>query len=151
VLPGDRTHYFKVYGSYTFPFGLTTGLIVNAMSGQPTSTEWALDYQGYMPFNRNDLGRTPFLWFANAYVAYDFKIGPTRLNVNLNVDNLFNVKTAQRIYGIYNQGGVSVPDSVIAAGPWDINTYEPYLDPRYKMKMNFYGPITARLGVRLSF
>jgi len=151
LLPGDRPHYFKAYGSYMFPFGLTTGLIVNAMSGIPTSTEWALDYQGYLPFNRNDMGRTPFLWFANAYVAYDFKLGPTRFQVNLNVDNIFNISTAQRIYGIYNQGGVSVPDSVIAAGPWDINNYEPVLDPRYGKEMNFYGPITARVGFRLSF
>jgi hypothetical protein len=151
ALPGDRPHYFKAYSSYMFPFGLTTGLIVNAMSGQPSSTEWALDYQGYLPFNRNDMGRTPFLWFANAYVAYDFKLGPTRFQVNLNVDNIFNVSTAQRIYGIYNQGGVSVPDSVIAAGPWDINNYEPVLDPRYGKEMSFYGPITARVGFKLSF
>ncbi len=151
LLPGDRTHYFKAYGSYTFPFGLTTGLIVNAMSGIPTSTEWAMDVQGYLPFGRNDLGRTPFLWFANAYVAYDFKIGPTRLNINLNVDNLFNVKTAQRVYSIYNQGADPVGDARIAQGTWDINDYNPILDPRYKKEMSFYGPITARLGVRLSF
>lgn len=151
LLPGDRTHYFKAYGSYTFPFGLTTGLILNAMSGQPTSTEWAMDVQGYLPFNRNDLGRTPFLWFANAYVAYDFKIGPTRLNLNLNVDNVFNVKTSQRTYAIYNQGADPVGDARIAQGTWDINNYNPILDPRYKKAMSFYGPITARLGVRLSF
>jgi hypothetical protein len=151
VLPGDRTHYFKFYGSYTFPFGLTTGLIVNAMSGIPTSTEWAMDVQGYLPYNRNDLGRSPFLWFANAYVAYQFKLGSSRLEFNLNVDNLFNVKTAQRIYQIYNQGADAVGDARIAQGGWDINNYDPVLDPRFKKPLNFYGPITARVGVRFSF
>jgi hypothetical protein len=151
ALPGDRPHYFKAYGSYTFPFGLTTGFIVNAMSGQPTSTEWAMDVQGYLPFGRNDMGRTPFLWFANAYVAYDFKLGPTRLQVNLNVDNIFNVSTATRIYSIYCQGADPVGDARIAQGRWDINDYNPVLDPRYNKEMSFYGPITARLGFRLSF
>lgn len=151
VLPGDRPHYFKLYGSYTFPFGLTAGLIVNAMSGTPTSTEWAMDVQGYLPYNRNDLGRTPFFWFTNAYVAYQFKLGSTRAELNLNVDNLFNVDTAQRIYAIYNQGADAVGDERIAKGGWDINNYDPVLDPRFKKKMSYYSPISARLGVRFSF
>ena len=151
-LPGDRPHYFKLYGSYVTPFGLTAGLVVNAMSGIVTSTEWAMDVQGFLPFNRNDLGRAPFLWFANAYLAYEFKLGDkTRLQLNLNIDNLFNIDTAQRIYQIYNQGAGAVPDNVIAQGGWDINDYEPVLDPRFKKGLDFYGPINARLGFRLAF
>ncbi|MEN6561004.1 MAG: TonB-dependent receptor [Acidobacteriota bacterium] len=152
VLPGDRTHYFKAYGSYTLPFGLTAGLIVNAYSGLATSTEWALDVQGYLPNGRNDLGRSPFTLFANAYLAYQFKVGKNSFEVNLNVDNVTNTKTAQRIYAIYNQGTVTVPEDVIASGSgWDINDYSPVLDPRFKQKMNFYGPISARVGLRFSF
>jgi len=151
-LPGDRTHYFKLYGSYVFPFGLTMGVVVNAMSGIPTSTEWAMDVQGYLPYNRNDLGRSPFLWFANAYVAYNFKLGEkTKMEINLNIDNLFNVDTARRIYQIYNQGSVSVPDSVIVQGGWNIDDYDPVLDPRFKKGTDFYPPITARLGFRIMF
>lgn len=150
-LPGDRPHYFKAYGSYTFPFGLTAGLIVNAMSGLPTSTEYAMDVQGYLPFNRNDMGRTPFLWFANAYVAQQFKLGPAKLEVNLNVDNVFDIATAQRIYGIYTQGATGVTDEVIAKGGWDIENFDPVYDPRYKKEMSFYGPINARVGLRLMF
>ena len=59
LLPGDRTHYLKAYGSYSFPFGITTGIVLNAMSGTPTSTEWAMDYQGYMPFGRADQAAPP--------------------------------------------------------------------------------------------
>ena len=110
-----------------------------------------MDVQGYLPFGRNDLGRTPFLWFANVYVDYDFKIGPTSLQVNLNVDNVFDVKTSQRTYAIYNQGADAVGDARIAQGTWDINDYNPLLDPRYKKAMSFYGPLTARVGLRLSF
>ncbi len=81
------------------------------MSGTPTSTEWAMDYQGYMPFGRGDQERTPFLWFANFYVEYNLKLGKNNLNINLNVDNVFDIKTAQRIYPIYNQGAVAISDS----------------------------------------
>jgi hypothetical protein len=150
-LPGDRPHYFKAYGSYSFPFGITTGIVLNAMSGTPTSTEWAMDYQGYMPFGRSDQKRSPFLWFANFYVEYNLKLGKNILNINLNVDNIFDIKTAQRIYPIYNQGSVAISDARIAQGPWNINDYAPVLDPRYLMEANFYGPLTARLGFKFSF
>ncbi len=151
VLPGDRTHYFKAYGSYSFPFGITTGVVLNAMSGTPTSTEWAMDYQGYMPFGRGDKARAPFLWFANFYIEYNLKLGKNNLNINLNVDNVFDIKTAQRIYPIYNQGSVAISDARIAQGPWNINDYAPVLDPRYLMEANYYAPLTARLGLKFSF
>jgi hypothetical protein len=150
-LPGDRPHYFKAYGSYSFPFGVTAGMVFNAMSGTPTSTEWAMDYQGYFPFGRADQARAPFLWFANFYVEYNLKLGKTNLNINLNVDNVFDVATAQRIYPIYNQGSVAITDERIAQGTWNIADYDPVLDPRYLMKANFYGPLTARLGLKFSF
>lgn len=150
-LPGDRPHYFKAYGSYSFPFGITAGIVANAMSGSPTSSEWAMDYPGYMPFGRADKDRAPFLWFANFYVEYNFKLGRNVLNINLNVNNVFDVKTAQRIYPIYNQGAVAISDERIAQGTWDINDYEPVLDPRYLMESDFYGPLTARLGFKFSF
>ena len=34
-LPQDRTHYFKAWGSYAFPFGLTIGVTGYARSGLP--------------------------------------------------------------------------------------------------------------------
>ncbi|MDD8013468.1 MAG: carboxypeptidase regulatory-like domain-containing protein [Acidobacteriota bacterium] len=150
-LPGDRPHYFKAYGSYSFPFGMTAGLVLNAMSGTPTSTEWAMDYQGYFPLGRGNEKRAPFLWFANLYAEYNLKLGKNNLNINVNVDNVFNVKTAQRLYGIYNQGAVAISDERIAQGSWNIDDYDPVLDPRYLMKANFYAPLTARLGLKFSF
>ena len=150
-LPGDRPHYFKAYGSYSFPFGVTTGLVFNAMSGTPTTTEWAMDYQGYFPLGRGDLARAPFLWFANFYVEYNLKLGKNNLNINLNVDNIFDIKTAQRIYAIYNQGAVAISDDRIVQGTWNIDDYHPVLDPRFQKECNFYGPLTARLGLKFSF
>jgi len=155
VMPGDRTHYFKLYGSYTFPMGLTVGTVLNAMSGTPVSTEYAMDAQGYLPFNRGDLGRTPFFWFANAYAEYNLKLGKNNLNISLNVDNIFNTRTAQRIYQIYNYGGTAPSYEEIVSKNWEIEDIE--LDPLFKKEMWFYGdgargtPLAARLGLKFSF
>ena len=155
VMPGDRTHYFKLYGSYTFPMGLTVGTILNAMSGSPVSTEYSMDAQGYLPFNRGDLGRTPFFWFANAYAEYNLKLGKNNLNISLNVDNIFNTRTAQRIYQIYNYGGTAPSYEDMVSKVWEIEDIE--LDPHFKKEMWFYGdglrgtPLAARLGLKFSF
>jgi hypothetical protein len=99
-----------------------------------------------------DLGRTPFLWFTNLYAEFGIKIGGSRrLSVNINIDNLFNINTAGRIYEIYNQGNAAVPVARLTQGAWDINDYNPKLDPRYKMPMDFYDPINARVGFKLAF
>jgi outer membrane receptor for ferric coprogen and ferric-rhodotorulic acid len=151
-LMGDRPHYLKLYGSYRFPFGLIVGTVVNAMSGVPVTTVWNAPVAGLRPFNRMDLGRTPFLWFTNLYAEYGIKIGASRrLSVNINIDNLFNTDTAQRIYEIYNQGNAAVPQEILTKGAWNIDDYKPRLDPRYKMAMDNYSPITARAGFKLAF
>ncbi len=156
-MAGDRPIYLKVYGSYVLPFGVTVGAVVNAMSGIPVSTEYAMDVQGYLPFNRGDLGRTPFFWFANIYAEYNLKLGRNNLNINVNVDNLFNTTTAQRIYQIYNAGGVALTDEQILAGNWNIDDFNPVLDPRFRKEMWKYGdgfrgtPLAVRLGLKFSF
>jgi hypothetical protein len=150
LLPGDRPIYFKLYGSYTFPFGLTAGFVLNAMSGIPTSTELEAN-SGWLPYGRNDLGRTPFTWFTNLYVAYEIKLGRTRFQINCNVDNLFDISTAQRIYGLIFQSPSAIPEDVLATGTANPYDYGPIADPQYKKKMNFYGPIALRLGAQFSF
>ena len=160
-LIGDHTHFIKAYGSYSFPFGLTLGTVVNAYSGQPTSTEYAMDVQGYMPFNRGDLGRSPFTVFANLYAEYNLKMGKDVLSFSVNVDNITDCRTAQRIYQIYNQGSVALTDATLLAGNWNIANYNPVLDPRFKMLESFYGsrqgglyfgtPLQARLGLKFAF
>jgi len=157
VMPGDRTHQFKAYGSYTFDFGLTVGAIVNAMSGIPVSTEYAMDVDGYLPFNRGDLGRTPFLMFANLYAEYNLKLGNNTLNFNINIDNLLNTRTAMRVYGRVNQGNIPITDEELLAANWTINDYNWTPDPLYNKKMWFYGdglrgtPFSVRVGVKYMF
>jgi hypothetical protein len=149
-LPTDRTHVFKLYGSYVFDFGLTVGAIFNAMSGTPVTEEWNVDAPGYYPYNRGNLGRTPFLWFANLYAEYNIKAGKFNINFNVNVDNVFDVKMAQRIYQVEFLDNISPGDDAILANSWTVPAGIE-LDPRYKMEYNFYPPLTARLGMRIGF
>jgi hypothetical protein len=150
-LPTDRPHAFKAYGSYVFPFGLTVGAIVNAMSGLPTSEEWNVDTPGYYPFNRNSLGRTPFLWYTNAYVEYNLKLGDRyAINFNVNVDNVFNADTAQWIYRKHYRFNVSPGDEILLTKNWNPAADET-VDPRFQKEYQFYDPIAVRLGIKFMF
>ena len=148
----DRPHYFKVYGSYSFPFGLTLGLTANAMSGTPISRQFQVNgADGYYPLGRFTDGRTPFLFYTNAYVEYNLKIaGRYSLQLSLNVDNLFNTKTARGVYQIVNQDSPVISDEDILAG-WDYTKLDYYADPRFLKEMLYYPPIQARFGVKFTF
>ena len=157
-LASDRTHVFKVYGSYAFPFGLTLGGIANAMSGTPISEEWVLDGGGYFPFNRNSMGRTPFLFFANAYAEYNLKLGKTTVQLSVNVDNVTDTKTARSIYQLkYTDNvGPTGPDDLylqrrLIAKDWEPVDDPDILDPLFGKEQDFFAPLTIRLGVKFIF
>jgi hypothetical protein len=150
-LATDRTHQIKVYGSYVFPFGLTIGMTANAWSGTPVSTQYNIWANGYMPYNRGDLGRTSFLFVTDLYVEYALKIGSNKLVVSLNVDNVLDTKTAQRIYSNPSTQNVPVSDNDLLNNSWEFSDYNLRPDPRFQKEMFFHAPITARLGLKFVF
>jgi len=151
ALPTDRPHVFKAYGSYALPFGLTVGLVANAYSGTPVTEEWIVDSDGYFPFNRGNLGRTPFLFFTNAYLEYGLDLGGRRaLKFNVNIDNLFNSRTAQRIFSTKYRYNISPGDAALLAMNWEPAADE-VVDPRFGMRYGFMAPISVRLGARFVF
>ena len=166
----DRTHFIKFYGAYTFPFGLTLGSVVNAMSGTPFTETWYVWNAYFYPYNRgysmDDSGnlvqeRMPFLWFANAYAEYNLRLADKfTIQFNVNVDNLFNVGTARYKYRWKTYYGIDVTEAEMLAGGWDITdtdpvtgqnirNYEP--DSQWGMESQFYPPISIRLGVKFIF
>jgi hypothetical protein len=150
-MPTDRTHIFKFYGAYSLPFGLTLGGVVNAMSGTPITEEWTVEANGYYPFNRGNMGRTPFLWFVNAYAEYNLNLGGRyRLQFNLNIDNLFNVDIARRTWSRLTRGRVTVTNDDLISKTWDLPV-DFLRDPRFEQPLEFYPPISARIGVKLVF
>jgi len=150
-LATDRPHVFKLYGAYTFPFRLTVGALVNAMSGTPTTEYWNLEGP-FMPYNRGNLRRTPFLWFANLYAEYSLRLGNASLSFNVNVDNVFNIATAVGYYPYSTRYTLAVTEDEILSKNWQLETTPGYVPASMFMKpAGYYPPISARLGVRLSF
>ncbi len=152
VLATDRPHVFKVYGAYTFPFRLTLGAVVAGESGRPMTEYWNLTTDNYMPYNRGNLGRTPFLWIANFYAEYSLRLGRTSLAFNVNVDNAFNIGTTTAYFPYRNLYNLTVTEDQLLSGNWQLDESVGYVpNNAFRMSGLFYPPISARLGMRFSF
>jgi hypothetical protein len=163
-LPTDRTHFFKFYGAYTFPFRLTVGAVLNAMSGTPFTENWSILDVYWYPWGRgveregitgNTLkeSRTPFFWFANAYAEYNLRLGKYTLNFNVNVDNIFDLKIARRLYAYRMYYNITVTEDEVLAKNWDLTSSDYGFEqhPLYRMKFEFQDPISVRFGVKFIF
>jgi hypothetical protein len=152
LLATDRPHVFKIYGAYTFPFRLTVGAVATAMSGRPMTEYWTLDNDNFMPYNRGNLGRTPFLWIANLYTEYSLRIGKTSLSFNVNIDNVFDLSTTTAYFPYRNLYNLSVTEDQILSKDWELDESVGYLpNNAFRMEGFFFPPFSARLGARFSF
>ncbi len=107
-LPQDRTHYFKTYGSYSFPFGLTAGVVFYARTGFPMTTKLFFSSKYFYPEGRGDMGRMPFTFWADLYLDYTLKIaGRYRASLNLQINNVTNTRTPQSYIMTYNRSTFS--------------------------------------------
>jgi hypothetical protein len=107
-LPQDRTHYFKAYGSYSFPFGLTVGAVAYGRSGFPMTTKVLFNSKYFYPEGRGDMGRLPFTFWADLYLDYSLKIaGKYRASINLQINNVTNTDTIQSKIMTYNRSTYS--------------------------------------------
>ncbi len=108
LLPTDRPHVFKLYGSYQFGTGTTLGFNFYGGSGTPLSkTVWTIFQIPVLVDGRGSLGRTPFLSQTDIYVAQDLRLGGSkRLRLELNILNLFNQRQERhRLTSVNRIGG----------------------------------------------
>jgi len=155
-LQHDRTHYFKLYGSYAFPFGLTVGLVGYGRSGLPLTTGVSMNNVNVYPNNRADIGRLPFTIWADLYMEYNLKIaGKYNMQVNLNIYNATNTSTWQAQDTTQNRSTIRVSDAEFLSETYD---YKAELatgayrdDPRFGEFTSKFGRWSARLGLRFSF
>jgi Carboxypeptidase regulatory-like domain/TonB dependent receptor-like, beta-barrel len=150
-LPLDRPHVIKLFGNYTFNFGLNAGLGLTMNSGKPLTGLAAnpnYDSGGEIPLTPRGAGiqtidgfktRTPFEYNTDAHVDYGLKFGGNRLVLLADVFNLFN---QQRTIDYDNWSELSFtvanpdfgkPVSEIVAGP------------------QFQSPRQIRVGARFEF
>jgi Carboxypeptidase regulatory-like domain/TonB dependent receptor-like, beta-barrel/TonB-dependent Receptor Plug Domain len=106
ILPLDRPHQVKVFGSYLFPVGLTVGAGLDLSSGAPLTPLAAnpnYTNGGEIPEAARGAGfqtidgfktRTPFESVFNVQASYQFNVGGARnITVLADVFNLFDTQT----------------------------------------------------------
>jgi hypothetical protein len=143
LLPLDRTHVFKVYGSYQFsdiPLELSANFLL--MSGTPISKQVTLWwYSGGVGFadTRGSNGRTPTTWSLDLSVQYTFNL-PMKSYLGVRLD-VFNVTNNQVATGVYQTWAVQ-PFSGAPLIPFNTLWNKPY---------QHQAPRLARLGLRWTF
>jgi hypothetical protein len=153
-LPSDRSHYFKVYGSYAFPFGLTVGLVGYGRSGFPRQTSLGFNDMTVLPEGYGDLGRLPFTAWADVYLEYHLRVAKRyTVGLNLQINNVTNTATIQGYYDRANRTMMRVTADVLASKTvnWKAMLPNYWPDERRGMWTSRFAPWTARLGARLSF
>jgi hypothetical protein len=141
LLPNDRTHVLKLWGSYRFDFGLTAGTFFSLASGTPVSrTERFFGGQLRFISPRGTEGRTPTLWDWSVRLQYPIRTRSTLgWNAKLVVDFL-NIATPQ--------GGGKYDEAEL----FDVEgngTTTP--NPLYGEPLAYQEPFTVRLGIAVGF
>ncbi len=144
LLPNDRTHVFKIFGSYNFDFGLTAGTSFILQSGTPINEYGPVPPRD--PSNiifhteRGSAGRTPTIWDWNIRLSYD--LGSltkmfNRFRILVDVFHLFS----QREAVLLDQRKYSDDDG-------EGNRVE---SPNYLVPIAYQSPMTIRLGFEIDF
>ena len=143
LLPYDRTHVFKFFGSYRFDFGLSAGTFFSWSSGTPLSEFGGVVGGGYSRFirQRGTLGRTPSIWDLNLRIAYKL---PTPLAFGLDsrvIVDVYHVASSRDPVDFDQVHYFSVDDNG--------NQIDP--NPNYGKATLFLPPMSLRLGLEVDF
>lgn len=152
----DRPHQFKVFGFYQFPWGSTAGLHVRVASGTPITREASVQTVPVQYLGRGSDGRSPVFSQADLYLAHDFAVGGNRrIQVSMNVLNLFDQKTALEYFNSQTLQDVSVDLADYFAGRVDIQRAIAeqgiQLDPRFLQAEVFQAPREIRFALKYIF
>lgn len=140
-LSNDRRHQFKVSGIYESPWKLSVGASAYWRSGTPLTRYGYSDAYGRYEFfltERGAEGRSPSNYDVDLHLGYPITLGPTKLNLLLDV---FNVLNSQRPVLLDQRWGFSEADNHQATPA----------NPNYGEAVIRTPPTSARIGVRLSF
>lgn len=123
LLSNDRTHQFKLHGSYTLDKGIANGLTIGFStyyaSGYPLN---AMGYsEGYANWEyylvpRGSLGRGPAEYEADLHFGYPIQVGPSRVSLILDIFNVLDRQAATRVDERYNLSSDGDPCAGIPSG-----------------------------------
>jgi hypothetical protein len=138
LLPNDRTHAFRAYGSRRLRYGFAIGGSIIAASGTPLSSYSTDGVYLYFVEPRGTAGRTPWIWDAAVRASYAIPVraGAIQSKFILDVAHLGNPRRAVDFDQLrYSCTAKTVSCENTAYGR--VTQYQP--------------PMTARLGVEVVF
>jgi outer membrane receptor protein involved in Fe transport len=161
-LPNDREHQFKTYGSYLWPFKLTTGFFAEFLSGTPISQLGRHRVYGRRErfiVPRGSFGTTPDIWHVDLHLEYPITFGGgTELKL---IADVFNISDEQEPFTVDQEYNLRRPDAAgvnpatdncgVLEGPVGLGTACPLGNPNFNTATSYQQPRTLRLGVKVSF
>lgn len=153
LLPNDRKHQFKTYGTVRLPLGLTTGVFAEYLTGNPISKLGSHTVYGRRERfigNRGEFGRTPNVWHVDLHLEYPIKFGDkTELRLiadGFNVTNQAEAATVDQEWTLTRAEGTTDVNECggAQAGCTGGNRL-------YGLATSFQDPRALRLGVKLSW
>ena len=177
LLPTDRPHVVKVYGSYLLKTGTNLGVNFYGGSGTPVSKSVQSIYRyPILVEGRGSLGRTPILTQTDLLVSHEVKLPAGKaVRLEFNALNVFNQKTVRHIFDTVNRIGANgrvLPSSALRLADQDLTkgyNYDAilattpdaakpagtagagYKDPRYQMGDIFNPGFDGRISIRFLF
>jgi len=151
-LPNDRRHNLKLYGSYSFDFGLQVGAFVFYRTGRPIISlakhptdpfatlygvgsffeQTAPGAENSIPAPRGNQGTTADVYGLDALIKYDFVLGATNLFVRMDIFNLFDQGAEIQVREFSGTSSFSV-------------------DAGFLQTTHFQQPRTVRFGLGVNF
>ena len=159
-LPTDRPSQFKTQFIYAFPFGTSVGLNQYVASGLPVTREMAVLPGSNYPvqyMGRGSDGRSDMFSQTDFYIQHEIRLaGVRRLQVNLNVQNLFNQRAGISKFSTYQQNdGITFDQADFYAGKLNFDALAVQQgiakDPRFLQINAWQPPLQARVGVKFLF
>jgi hypothetical protein len=161
-LATDRPHQVKAQFAYQFKFGTSVGLNQYISSGIPKTSEISW-YPGYPMFynGRGDMGRMPTYSQTDLNLTQQFKLGGSkRIEVSMNVLNLFNQGTATNFFSTFTATSAyaNIDEAAVynhTAPDFEAQVLKDYgangKDPRYMMDNGWQLPRAVRFGLKFLF
>jgi hypothetical protein len=160
ALPTDRPNQFKGQFIYAFDFGTSVGLNEYIASGLPVTRELGVLPTSNFPvqyLGRGSDGRTGVYSQSDLYVQHELKLsGVRRLQLSLNVQNLFSQRAAVSKFSTYQQfDGIDFDEDAFYAGKVNFEQIAKQqgvtVDPRFLKANGYQSPLQARFAVKFLF
>ena len=144
LLPHDRTHTLKFFGSYYFDFGLSLGTSFFIATGKPLSIigghSSGPPYYTFLE-QRGTNGRTPTVWDWNIRLSYE-------LNRLFGLNN--KIRLLADLYHIASDKAPVDYDEVKYFNK-DAEGNQINLNPDYNQPIRYQPPMSLRLGLEIGF